>query len=353
MNKSAVRVAGIGMITAVGLNAQQCAASVRAGISRYAESPIQNGAARPITMALLPDAVLPELKPEASQLLSRPTARQTRMLRLADSACREALAEFAGPAPPPLFLATPEGMPSQPSPLDGSFLNALYVQVDGLFDVAQSLCFPHGRAGGFEALAAATQALASGQHNYALIGGVDSYLDLALLAALDAETRLLADGVMDGFAPGEGAAFVLLCAREALPSAVAISAPGIAVEAGHRYSEQPYKGDGLADAVRAALTAFGGSQVRSVICSLNGENFGAKEWGVALTRNGNGIDAEAQLEHPAEFLGDTGAATGPLIIGLSVLGLTAGYLNGPSLVWCSSDGPLRGAAVVAAPSNQD
>ena len=50
-----------------------------------------------------------------------------------------------------------------------------------------------------------------------IVGGVDTYLDLRLLATLDAEQRILGPRVMDGFIPGEGAAFYRLVRRRLQP----------------------------------------------------------------------------------------------------------------------------------------
>ena len=88
--------------------------------------------------------------------------------------------------------------------------------------------------------------------------------------------------------------------------------------------------------------------MRSVLCSLNGEQLGAKEWGVAVLRNHAGLDDVPVLVHPADCFGDMGAAMGPVLIGLSAIGMREEYLPGPSLVWCASDAELRGAVCVHA-----
>ena len=77
----------------------------------------------------------------------------------------------------------------------------------------------------------------------ALVGGVDSYLDLYLLATLDGEDRILADGVMNGFAPGEGAGFLLLCSTETaaqrgLKPLAEVCKPGLGQEPGHDGADQ-------------------------------------------------------------------------------------------------------------------
>jgi 3-oxoacyl-[acyl-carrier-protein] synthase-1 len=350
-------VCGVGMMTAVGDSAAQTATSVRAGISRYEESSIYNKRFLPMTMALLPEENLPPLHEELESLTPGLTSRQRRMLRLTGPALNEAIASLASTAKPvPLLLATPEPMPNlpdRPAPASGKFLDHLITQCDtDRIDRGQSKLFPTGRAGGLQALDAAIDMLQSEQHDHVLIGGVDSYLDLYLLGTLDAEGRIKVDGVMDGFAPGEGAGFLLLCSDKGRESqtpkpTVKVHKPGTAQEPGHRYSEEPYKGDGLAEAVTAALEAgLEDEQVRTVLCSMNGESYSPKEWGVSTLRNAASFDDALRLEHPAECFGDIGAAFGPVLIGLAATGMQKGYLAGPCLVWCSSEGADRAAVCV-------
>ena len=79
---------------------------------------------------------------------------------------------------------------------------------------------------------------------------------------------------------------------------------------------------------------------------MNGENFGAKEWGVAHARNSGAIDPGFVLEHPADCVGDTGAACGPLLMAIAAMGLRERQIASPVLVYCSSDGATRGALCV-------
>jgi 3-oxoacyl-[acyl-carrier-protein] synthase-1 len=329
-------------------------ASVRAGISVYADSPVANKRAEPMTMALIPDDILPPLNDDLAEV-NKLTSRQARMLRLADLALPEALEHLPEDyeQPLPLLLAGPQPRPDRARVVDGSFLSHLVKQTGTDFDRRETRLYPSGRAGGMQALDGALQILSSGQHEYVLLGGVDSYLDLFLLATLDSEDRVLANGVMDGFAPGEGAAFLLLCsdkARESLPQkpGIKICSPGIAEEQGHRHSEETYTGDGLSEAVATALEAVNNGPVPTILSSMNGESFGTKEWGVALTRNTAAIDPRLHFEHPAECYGDAGAASMPILTGLAAAGLTNGKIKGPAMVCCSSEGPQRGAVCITA-----
>ncbi len=61
--------------------------------------------------------------------------------------------------------------------------------------------------------------------------------------------------------------------------------PGTAQENGHRYSEAPYRGDGLDIAVKAAIQQAAPAKIQSVWSGMTYESYGAKEFGVALTRS--------------------------------------------------------------------
>ena len=177
-----------------------------------------------------------------------------------------------------------------------------------------------------------------------LVGGVDSYLDLQLLATLDGEDRILAEGVMDGFAPGEGAGFMLVqLAGGGAASAVKVYPPGISEESGHRYSQLPYMGDGLANAVAESLTNVSSGKIKTVFSSFNGENFSAKEWSVAALRNQQNLDVDFMLVHPADCYGDLGAATVPVLMIIASIGMMKGYYTRPALLWASSEIQQRAA----------
>jgi len=344
-------VVGVGMVTPVGASAVQTLTSVRAGISRYNASSFYNRHFRPMTMSLVPDDALSPLAPPLEAALGL-TARQARMLRLATPAIHEAAEKARTKLALPLFLGVPEQLPNRPLPVSEEFLDHLIVQADVRIDRVRSRIFALGRASGTYALEAALNLFAGGRDDFVLVGGVDTFLDLYLLSLLDSEDRVLADGVVDGFAPGEGSAFLLLGSDRVRPAvspkpSIKVFPPGLAGEPGHRYSAQPYKGEGLAEAVALSLTHAKPGKIRSVFASLNGENFGAKEWGVAFLRSKALFDEALELYHPAEFYGDPGAACAPLLMGLTALGLEAGHVEGPSLVWCASDLESRGAIVVA------
>lgn len=343
-----VVVVGVGMVTAVGLSAPETAAAVRAGTMRFGEIPFMDRQFEPFTVAEVPEEGLEALAEPLEGLGL--TSRDRRMLRLAARSLKECLRGLPeGEPPPPLELALPE-MVTTRELNEAGFLGWLAAQAGPRFDAARSGARHRGRAGGLAAIGRAVARIRSGEARFAIAGGVDSYRDTYVLGTLDLQGRVKSTANLDGFIPGEGAGFVLLAARSAAEAAgvgfgVAVSATAEAFEPGHMYSDQPYRGDGLAQAL-ALLAGQGLGPAGEVFSSMNGESHWAKEWGVAYLRNRGLFSADHGMHHPADCFGDTGAACGPLMVGLTALGIRDGYLRTPGLVYASSDQGARTALMV-------
>jgi len=339
-----LEVVAMEMITPVGADVVQTAASVRAGISAYQASSTHNKHFNPMSLALVPNDALPPLDDDVAKLPNL-TGRQQRMLQLATLPLQQLLETFPLQMATPLVLAGPEKLPGRPSIVSDEFLQQLQMQTQAPLDLKNSYVLPYGRAAGFDALETAMLLIEQGVSQTVILGAVDSYLDLHLLGYLDSEDRVLAEGIMDGFAPAEGAAFMLVQAATD-KSSIRLYPPGIAEEAGHRYSSTTYKGDGLAAAVSEALSHLTNNTVKTVLAGFNGEYFNTKEWGVAATRNSQKIASELNMVHPADCLGDPGAALGLILMQLGIIGLTKGSYTGPLMVWCSSELAPRGAVCI-------
>jgi 3-oxoacyl-[acyl-carrier-protein] synthase-1 len=351
MPENMAAIVGMGMVTAVGLDAQQSAASIRAGIARFEETSIHDKRFEPFVMAVLPDDVLPPLKPEIESTVGL-TSKHARVLRLATSALKEATMNLPEMEKIPLYLGVAQQLPDRPEPFERDFLKQLSLQTDVAFNTAESFLFPHGRAAGLFALDKAMHAVCSGRHPYAIVGGVDTYVDLYLLGTLDMQERILGSYVMDGFIPGEGASFLVITTMDRARSD-RLSPLGLLTmvakdhEEGHLYSDQPYKGDGLANALAQLFQSSSINEpVKEVFTSMNGENHWAKEWGVAHMRNQAAFDPQHGFHHPADCIGDTGAASGIILTTLAAIGIIKRYHGSPSLIICSSDYGERAAVGV-------
>jgi len=358
--KQPLAVVDVGLVTPVGLDAEQTASSFRAGISRKSETSMMDKAFRPITLGSLPDDVLPPLAPALAKLRPALTSLQTRLLRLAGPALQEAVQARLGQEPIarvrplPLYLAGPRPGLGRPEIVGPAFVQNLALQAGVDLDRPHSGVFPTGHAGFFAALEAAHQRLIDhGTHEFALVGGIDSYVDLYRLAALDAEERLRTTGPQDAFTPGEGAAFVLVaspaaCQRHRLEPVAWITALGQGLEPGHRYSAEPHRAQGLCDALNELFSPLptGLPPIATVMGGLTGEVLGAKEWGVASLRHTKRFANPIEFEHPAELTGDMGAALAGAMTAVAAMSLRHHGGTGPILVWAASDHAERGATLL-------
>ena len=280
--------------------------------------------------------------------------REARMLRLGTMPLVECLAPLQDLNEPiGLMLALPETQTK--IAMDAAlFLERLCLQTEGAFDFTASQVFETGRAAGLTAVAAAAERIRSGATPFALAGGIDTYCALYLLATLDGQQRIKSIKNLDGFVPGEGAGFLLLGDREAardrgLETMACVSGLSEGFEKGHLESDEPYLGEGLASTLESFFEQRDGEPpIQEVFSSMNGESYWGKEWGVSVVRNQEGFDPELGVQHPADCLGDTGAACGALMVGLAALGISQGYRRSPGLVYCSSDKGERTALSVTA-----
>ena len=336
------------VLCAGGRGAEQLSATVRAGISRIGSSAVMNSALEAIQMGLVPeDALAPQLPPEVDA--APLPARARRMLRLGGPALKTVV-EHAGTPPLRLYLGLPEL-----SIAEAPWLRAFALQLGKLagaaIDAPNSRVVPRGRAAALIALELALEALDRDPAHPIVVGAVDTYLDLRLLASLDKEGRILGRRVMDGFIPGEGAAFLVLShpsVAENPSGQVMIQAAASVADPGHRTGTEPARGEGLAQAIDLLLSrGNSGTPVATAFAGLNGEHFDSKLWGVARLRHTGFFSPTILVEHPADCFGDAGAATGALLLALAATALAAGQRPGPALVWAASDGESRACALLS------
>jgi len=338
------------VLCAGGRGTEQLWATVRAGTSCIGNSHVMDKNLDAISMGLVPEEELAPLPPELEALQLPTSAR--RMLRLAGPTLA-AIAQAAGPAPLTVYVGLPQ-LESSVTPWLAQFVNHLGKAAGQSVDSATSRVFPNGRAAGMLALEAAMQQLASNPAATVVVGGVDSYLDLRRIAVLDGESRILGPRVMDGFIPGEGAAFFVLkdaAAAQANPTSaqVKVLAAASVVDKGHRYGSAPALGEGLAkalDKLRETAPADA-APVDSTFAAFNGEHFEAKLWGVARLRHEDFFLPNMAMRHPADSIGDTGAASGAILTALGAHAISIGRQHASVLVLAASDHESRGCALLS------
>ena len=341
-------IAGMGMITPVGANTAMTAAAVKAGISGYKSSEYytQEGQ-QPITMTSVPTEIFSQMQVEIDEGRYY-SGQYDRIIKMAILALREAVSGQKIEQPIPLILAMPEDLPNLTYIDPEALRTNLLKQKDLPLQADMVRYIRTGRAAGIQGLALAQRYLYDLNADYVLIGGSDSHWVYPRLGELDSAQRVLTPVSPDGFAPGEGAGFLLLTrhpekAMQRDNHIISLSAPGSGEEPGHLSSEQPYQGEGLDQAFKQALTNQSAAGIRAIYASMNGEHHWAKEYGVAYIRNKDSFHESVNIEHPADCYGDLGSATGAVLMGLAADDLFNQPGLATHLVYSSSDGATRAA----------
>jgi 3-oxoacyl-[acyl-carrier-protein] synthase-1 len=325
-------IIGRGARTPLGFDCRASAAAVRAGISAIADHPFMIDRFG-LPMKVTRDAGLdPEL----------PCTK--RIAALAEAAAREALT--GSPRAMKLAVLLNLGEPRPGLPADASAEVAWHLRAALELDAPVHYAM-EGHAGGIVAMEAAGRLLNEDRAEAVLIGGAESYLDADTLEWLDDQERLHSESNIYGFCPGEGAAFVLL-AKRGEDASMKIAATGLGREANLIGTEDICLGEGLG----AAFAALGDGPVDRILCDMNGERYRGNEYGFAVLRSHALFRDAADFEAPADCWGDLGAASGPLFACLATEAETRGYAKGShTLVWASSEGGQRGAALLRRPAS--
>jgi 3-oxoacyl-[acyl-carrier-protein] synthase-1 len=262
----------------------------------------------------------------------------------------------------PLFLGLPAegGAPFALSLLAASMDTVLPRRLE----LDRRRCFPAGRAGLMQALEAAQAHLARSAAPAALVGAVDSICDDESLRRLLLQQRLLTNR-KDGTIPGEGAAFVLVTESASfwarrLPAARTsacrrLVSVALAQETQPIASGRSSTGAGLAEAIASVgREQRDDRRLDHVISCQTGEEYFAREFGIAYLRNAPLFPEPLAVEIMAQHVGDAGAAAPAL--GL----IAADWLMGSgqrtdgmpqrALLLASSDGGAVGAVLIEAPT---
>jgi 3-oxoacyl-[acyl-carrier-protein] synthase-1 len=307
------------MVTGVGLSSPAACAAMRAEISGFTETRFRDTAGEWVIGCPVP--------------LHPPWRGRDKLAHLAAPAIQECLG-FAGVVKPeaiPLLLCIAEK--ERPGRLDG-LDDWLLPAVQSLLGVrfhSQSRVIARGRIGGAVAVDLARKLIHEERLPRCLVAGVDTFLFGPTLAAYEARQRLLTSTNSNGFIPGEAGTAVLLgplgTTEEAQLRSLAI---GFGRERATVESEEPLRADGLVEAFRA-LHRDGGvglddADYRYTDC--NGEQYGFKEDRLAISRTLRKLKPRFDHLHPADCIGEVGAAVGPCMLGLALTAARKGYAPG-------------------------
>jgi 3-oxoacyl-[acyl-carrier-protein] synthase-1 len=346
-----VSIVAAGMVTAVGNTGAASAAAMRAGVRGVAQGKLWDysagdylGVGRP-TLAqwwegrdMLAELVAPaidECLTAADQMLRLPP-----------------------PMVPVILIVAPPDRPCRWPDLNQNVLDDVGHKLGHRLPTG-SLLISEGRSGIVRAL---EQAALLFEHNNeaCVIAGVESFLRMCIADHYQLkERRLLTQDNSNGLTLGEAGAAVLVTPRQRHrgPQLTVVGTGRAHDPSGAGGNDKhPAKATGLTQAIRQALA---GARInyRAIdlrISDANGEHWKFKEVafvGARLDRPRPAGSPPRPLGlmdhwHPSEFIGDVGAAIGPVMLGWALHAGQKRYLHGPRvLIHASEDNGDRAALI--------
>ena len=360
-------ISGVGAVTPVGLDAPASCAALRAGIARMLE--LESGTVdsqllekQPAIGGRVPlewfegGPTEPEWPGHERFELPEPPPPEAyveegveRLARLAGPAASEAWrnAKLEGQKGDGIGLYLGLGEDEDAGPVVDNIIRAIGSRLSPV--VVRS----EGRAAGLVALDSAIGDLSAGRIRGALVGGVDSLIRAPVLERLESAGRLQSGTNPHGVIPGEAAAFLFVESKQQAQSRGASAAVRIVgsstAEEPTVDTDEPNQAAGLTKVLQATCKDRPEMQVMPlVVCDLNGDRYRGMEWGLATARTFRRFHEAREIWHPADCIGDCGAASGTLNAVWACGAFERGYaMRDHAVVWGASDGKARAALLLA------
>lgn len=332
-------LSSLSTISSLGFSPYGTAAALRAGIARFGEL-IYNDKTGSSVIGSMISGVPAEI---------RGRDRLKALMTLAFKAVPRGLAKTLAWSRMPMIVCLPEE--ARPGPrLHESWVRECLPDGDR-YAPARITFVEGGPAGAFAAIEQARRLLASTDAPGCLILAVDSLIDARVLAWLEREQRLKTSQQSDGIIPGEAACLTIAVRRPVIPTGVVVLGLGVAHEEATVLNERPFLGQGMAEALCAALNEarIEMHDVDFRISDVGGESYYFEEVVLAQTRLMRRTRTSQPLWHPADCLGDCGAAAGLLQFVWTEQAFARGYAPGTiAALHGSSAFGARAAAIVTA-----
>lgn len=311
-----IAIKSVGLVTSVGLSAPASCAAFRVKISNPTETRFTGSDGKWIM---------------AHQVeLAEPQRGLSKLASMAAMAIDEALEGISRSEWPhiPLLLCVAE--PQRPGRLDGlddQLILDIQARLRGQF-AQQSATVNTGRVGVAIALNQARALVSAGLCQRVLVVAADSFIVWPTMSFYDRENRLLREENPNGFMAGEGAGALLVGHGSGVPGEFVCVGIEFGREAATVDIGEPLRGDGLTKAMKAALAAARWDLAESScyrIADTSGEQYYFKEASLALSRAVRYRKQNFELWHPAESMGEGGAATALACLVVAYIAATKQY----------------------------
>jgi 3-oxoacyl-[acyl-carrier-protein] synthase-1 len=336
-----IAILNTGLVTSVGMTVKAACAAIRVGISNAQET---------LFMGSDGEWVIGHKVP-----FEQSWRGLTRLVKMAAMALKECLAEVSKDqwSSIPLLLCVAESeRPGRLENLDEQLLSELQRELE--IEFAPGSCvIPYGRVSVAIAMRHAQKLIYTDDVPMVVIASTDSLLTWPTLSVFENNGRLLGNGNSNGFIPGEAGA-ALLVSRPKANSQLRCVGVGLAMEKAHIDSEEPLRANGLTNAIKLALTDAG-CEMHDLdfrIADISGEQYYFKEAALALSRSLHRPKEKFDIWHPADCIGEVGAATGVAMVIIANVASSKGYSCGANILAHMASDPGQRAAIVLQWRNQ-
>ena len=324
MTNQPLAIVGSGMVTGVGLSASASCAAIRCAIDDFQETRFMDAGGEWIIGSSVP--------------LEQPWRGIAKLSKMLVSVLKECIAcdtKISLEQVPILLCLAEEGRPGRFDDLN----NQVYIEAQkelGLRFHEKSAIIDQGRVGVAVALNHARKLIYEENLPQVIIAGVDSLLVGPGLRSYEESERLMTSVNSNGFIPGEAASAVLVQApgKSSEPQLFCLGI-GYGTEKSTVDAEDiPLRADGMAQAIRNALSEagcdMGATDFR--ITDVSGEQYAFKEAALALLRVLRQRKEFYDIWHPADCIGEVGAAIGPVILSVLLAAMRKGYSPGNNVL---------------------
>ncbi|WP_342113451.1 hypothetical protein [Pseudoduganella sp. OTU4001] len=336
MNQLPLAVVNVGLVTGVGHNAASTCAAIRAAVDNFEDTGFVDGAGEWIRgcQVAVPQSL-------------RGSAKLKKMAAEAIAECLAGCPESQISEIPLLFCGPERERKGQPLGDEREFMHALQEALGGRLHPASKV-IAQGHASIAFALQMAREMIQHHGARRVLVAAADSLLVSSTLDWFEGRERLLTSKNSNGFIAGEAGAAILLEAAAIDGRGLTCIGLGIGKENATIHSDQPLRADGLCEAIRNSLSEAGWNMgdIDFRICDLAGEQYHFKEASLALLRLLRQRKEEFDIWHPADCIGEVGAAIGLVLISVLKVACEKGYSKGHRmLAHLGNDDGTRAAMV--------
>jgi 3-oxoacyl-[acyl-carrier-protein] synthase-1 len=341
-------ITGLGLVSPVGLTAEAATAALRAGVSRLCriesfEIEVDEGVYDAVIGAEVPRLTRGRLGPD-------------RLFRMLQPAFAEVIqdARIKPETRLGVYLGTSGNRPAERKLDYGSATKqALLESVPAGYTITHAKILPSGRASVLQAVRTAASAFEQNLIDVAIIGAADSWVTPRALSWLRANGKLAEFPRRTGTMPGEAAGLIALESPQHAAQRGAHAYAYVCASAGRfetvKWGE-PNNAIALSQSIQSV--AAGVNEPKAVVISdLSGERYRALEWVMAQSKAMWYYNTMVHW-NPANCMGDTGAASGAVMLAWAAWALRKGYTGVKNiLVWGASDEGAREALLLNAADN--